>query len=206
MNANRWRTAIVRRRHARGSWPDRRADLGKCKDRRREGRTSIAPAPEAPTPACRDACRCGPSRSKRDIEAVSGSWPQRLQSRGNHPRRRIGADPNPGALHVHFDDAGVGTNRPRQCRRRRQWRLDDHRRKSASVRVHCPPRRSPPFVDEARANIFAARHLGDDRARFFDRRQNPNPIFVAPSTAPLAAHDQCHPTHAVQLASLIKPT
>jgi hypothetical protein len=67
-------------------------------------------------------------------------------------------------------------------------------------------RRAPPFVDEARANILAPRHIGDHRARLGDRRQYPRPVFVSPSAPPFAARDQCHPTHAVQLASLIKPT
>ena len=36
---------------------------GRCKDRRRADRASTAPEPEAQLPACRDACRCGPSQS-----------------------------------------------------------------------------------------------------------------------------------------------
>ena len=69
-----------------------------------------------------------------------------------------------------------------------------------------PPRRTPPFIDEARAHILATRYIGDHGARLGNRRQYPRPVFVAPSAAPLATRDQCHPTHAVQLASLIKPT
>jgi hypothetical protein len=69
-----------------------------------------------------------------------------------------------------------------------------------------PPRRAPPLVDEARANILAARKIGDNSAGFRNRRQNPSPVFLAPPTASFTARDQCHPTHAVQLASLINPT
>ena len=57
-----------------------------------------------------------------------------------------------------------------------------------------------------RADILATRHLRDHRAGLLDRRQNPNSVFFAPPPTPLVTRDQCHPTHAVQLASLIKPT
>ena len=113
----------------------------------------------------------------------------------------------PSALHRRLFRVGhAGALRGRQRRRRRRRRLDDHRRKSASVRARRRERRSPPLVDEARADILATRHIGDNRAGLFDRRQDPSPIFIAPAPAPLAARDQCHPNHAVQLASLIKTT
>ncbi len=148
----------------------------------------------------------GPSRSRPDIPPVPGSRPQRLQGRGDHRRGRVRADTDPDALQLHFDNAQVGAVRRRQCRRRSRRRFDDHRRKSAGARARRPPRLSAPFMDEARADILATRHLRDHRAGLRDRRQNRNPVFFAPSQTPFVARDQCHPTHAAQLASLIKPT
>ena len=82
--------------------------------------------------------------------------------------------------------------------------LNDHPGEARAIAI--ASRLSPPFIDKAGANIRAPRHLGHHRARLLDRRQNPRPLFVTPSPTPLVARDQCHPTHAVQLASLIKPT
>jgi hypothetical protein len=46
-----------------------------------------------------------------------------------------------------------------------------------------------PFVDKARANILASRHLRHDRARRRRRGQYPRPLFQAPTPAPLASRD-----------------
>ena len=42
--------------------------------------------------------------------------------------------------------------------------------------------------------------------RRLNRRQNSRAVLIAPTTTSLAARDQRHPSHAVQLPSLIKPT
>jgi hypothetical protein len=72
--------------------------------------------------------------------------------------------------------------------------------------IRCRARFPSPFIDKAHANIGVPRNLGRHRPRLLDRRQNPRPLFVTPATTALVACHQCHPTHAVQLASLLKPT
>ena len=61
-------------------------------------------------------------------------------------------------------------------------------------------------VDKARANILPARDLRHDRARRRNRRQYPRSIFAAPLPTTLPPRNQFYLAHAVQLASLIKPT
>jgi hypothetical protein len=61
------------------------------------------------------------------------------------------------------------------------------------------PRFPPPAIDSA------PRNFRNDRAGLRDLPQNPRTVLIAaPST--LVLRDQCHSTHALQLASLLKPT
>jgi len=83
-------------------------------------------------------------------------------------------------------------------------KVNDQRQKSADCGAFLPQRSASPPVDKARAHIHATRHIRHSRDRPGDGRENPNPVFVAPPSTPLAARNQCHPTHAVQLASLMK--
>jgi hypothetical protein len=95
------------------------------------------------------------------------------------------------------------------CRRRSRdhpRRFDHHRRKSRGRRRHLPQSFPPPLVDQAGADIGPPRHFRHHRPGLGDLRQNPRPLVLAPMPPPLAARHQRHPTHAVQLASLIKPT
>ena len=178
-------------------------DPEKCRDRRHGDHASAAPGSEAQAPACRAACSCGPSRSRPGIPRELGSRSQRLQSRRNQRRRCASADPNPRLFHVDNDQAGLG----RGCRRRRgrsNCPLDQHGREARNLR--CFPRFPPPAIDKARADIRAPRNFRNDRAGLRDLRQNPRTLLIAPAPPTFVPRDQCHPTHAVQLASLLKPT
>jgi hypothetical protein len=78
------------------------------------------------------------------------------------------------------------------------------RRSPAQIRRRLP-RLSAPFVNKAGANIGTG-HLRNHRAGLVNRRQYPSAIFAGPTPTPLVIRYQCHPTHAVQLASLMNPT
>lgn len=80
---------------------------------------------------------------------------------------------------------------------------DQHGREARNLR--CFPRFPPPAIDKARADIRAPRNFRSDRARLRDLRQNPRTLLIAPAPPTFVPRDQCHPTHAVQLASLLKP-
>jgi hypothetical protein len=120
------RRVKVRSRRAKALSPDRRGARAKYANRRHEGRASVAPGPEAPTPACHAACPCDPSRCKRAHRSASGSRSQRLQGCRNQRRRSAGADPNASILHFHHNDVTLAGAR----RRLRRRRLNDNGRKS----------------------------------------------------------------------------
>ncbi len=149
--------------------------------------------------ACRAACPCGPSRSRPDLPREWGSRSQCLQCRCDHCRRSVRTDTNPRVLHLHQDRAKRGLVPWR-------WRgrsvLHDQLGEAGCGR--CRACCMPPLINKAGANIRAPGHFGHHGARLFDRSQNSRALFTTPTAAPLAARDQSHPAHAVQLASLIR--
>jgi hypothetical protein len=188
---------------AKGPSPDRLCGPEKCRDRQRGDHVSTAPGSEAQVLACRAACPCGQSRSRPGIPRGWGSRSQRLQGRRNQSRGRASADPNSRFFHLDNDQAGLGTGRRRQ-RGRSNCPLDQHGREARNLR--CFQRFPPPAINKARTDIRAPRNVRHDRAWLRDFRQNPRTLLVAPAPPTLVPRDQCHPTHAVQLASPLKPT
>jgi len=177
----------------------------RCKDRPREDRASIAPALEAPGLHSATHVRV----ARRDPDPTSrrhrGSRPQRLQGRGDHRRGasapiRTRTPFNSTSITRRsepFDGGNVADGRGGVSMITGENPLAPGSASAASLgaiyrRGSCKyPRDAPPPRPPRRLR---------------DRRQNPNPVFFAPSPTPFVARDQCHPTHAVQLASLIKPT
>ena len=191
------RTAIARRRRARGSSPDRLCVRGRCKDRRRAGRASTAPEPEAPDPACRDACRCGPPRSTPAPRSASGSS---FAQNAQNPTKRIGvhvvvdAHAAPRA-ELDFDDAGPRSpsarRRARRSRRlRRRWRrrrvdLDRKQNRAVSPRRFRRARQPSPCEEQALRHAVPSSdlaHHGPRHQRLFD---DPRLLVLAPTPSAL---------------------
>ena len=119
MRSGSWRRATARGRRAKGSSPGRPCAPGKCRDRRHAGRASTVPQPEAPVPACRDACRCGPPRSTPVPRSASGS--SFAQNTQNPPKRfgvhlAVDRHASPGAK-LDFDHPGFRSSAACCCAR-----------------------------------------------------------------------------------------
>ena len=198
-------TTIARGHRATGSSPDRLCDPGKCKDRRSAGRASTAPGPEAPDPACRGACRCGPPRSTPALRSASGSS---FAQNAQNPTKRIDVDLVVDAhaasgAELDFDDPGPRspsahrrTRWPRRLRRRwRRRRLDLNRKQNRTVHRGWSRRARQPSPCEEQALRHPVpssdlAHHGSGHQCLFD---NPRLLVLAP--APSALDTENLPIH-----------
>ena len=198
-------TAIARGHRAKGSSPGRLCDPGKCKDRRSADRASTAPEPEAPDPACRGACRCGPQRSTPAPRSASGS--SFAQDAQNSPKR-VGVDVVVDAhaasgAEFDLDDAGLRSSsvrrRARRSRRfrqgRRRHRVDLHRQQDRAVSPGGGRPARQPTPREKQALSYGVppgdlAHHGPWRQRLFD-----DPRLLVPVPAPSALDPENLPIH-----------
>jgi hypothetical protein len=186
----------ARGRRATGSSPDRRGARGKCRDRRRADRASTAPEPEAPTPACRDACRCGPPRSTPAPRSASGSsFAQNVQN----PSKRIGvhrvvdAHAAPRAK-LDFDHPGLRSSSARHrarmsCRLgprgRRRSDLNGQQNRTVSPARFRSSRLPSPCEEQALRNAVSPRHLAHHGPRHQRLFNDPRLLVLAPTPSAL---------------------
>jgi len=180
-------------------------DPEKCRDRRHGDHASAAPEPEAPAPACRDACRCGPPRSTPAPRSASGSS---FAQNAENPSKRISinvvvdAHAVPGA-EIDFDHPGPHSS---PVRRRARWsrrlrhgwrrcRVDLDRKQDRAVshgRVRRARLPSPGEEQTLRQAVPSgdSAHHGARRQRLLD-----NPRLLVLTPPPTALDPKNFPIH-----------
>ena len=196
---------------------DRRGARGKCRDRRRADRASTAPEPEAPTPACRDACRCGRPRSTPAPRSASGSsFAQNVQN----PSKRIGvhrvvdAHAAPRAK-LDFDHPGLRSSSARHrarmsCRLgprgRRRSDLNGQQNRTVSPARFRSSRLPSPCEEQALRNAVSPRHLahhGPPASASLQRSETSRPCSNAVGARP---REPSHPSlHDLKASSKVTP-
>ena len=177
-----------------GSSPGARSRPGRRKDRRRADRASTAPEPEAQVPACRDACRCGPS-NPLPHPARSGHRRQTPDpdAPGRRHRRRAAVRAASSTIRPCPQPAGPSATRRLQQGRRRR-RVDLNRKQDRAVSPGRLRRARQPSPGEDQALRHAVRRSPrwppPPAQRLFD---DPRLLVLAP--APAALDPQNLPIH-----------